>query len=62
MKNKAAMSVGELAEQLGISKPKAYELANRRDFPSIKIGKRIIIPVHAFEEWLMSCTAKGENK
>ena len=62
MTDKAAMSVSELAEQLGISKPKAYELANRNDFCSIKIGKRIIIPVHAFEAWLMSNSGQCKDK
>lgn len=50
--NKATMTVKELAEQLGISIPKAYEIANRPDFPSIKIGTRTIIPVEQFKEWL----------
>ena len=37
-----AISVHELAEQMGISLPKAYELANRPDFPSIRVGTRIL--------------------
>ena len=49
---KATMSVQELASQLGISLPKAYELAKRPGFPVLKIGSRILIPVDAFREWL----------
>lgn len=50
--NKDAMNVDELAERLGISRPKAYELVKRRDFPAIQLGKRIIIPEDAYREWL----------
>ncbi|MBR1436744.1 MAG: helix-turn-helix domain-containing protein [Bacteroidales bacterium] len=47
-----AISVHELAEQMGISLPKAYELANRPDFPSIRVGTRILIPVDELRLWL----------
>ena len=49
---KATMSVQELASQLGISLPKAYELVKRPGFPALRIGTRILIPVDAFREWL----------
>ncbi len=51
---KKTMNVEELAQQLGISKPLAYTLVKREDFPHINIGKRVIIPVTAFEEWLIN--------
>lgn len=47
------MSVKEMAKQMGICIPKAYELAKRKDFPALVLGKRIVIPVHAFEKWLV---------
>jgi excisionase family DNA binding protein len=50
--NKDAMNVDELAERLGIIRPKAYELVKRRDFPAIQLGRRVIIPVEPFREWL----------
>ena len=46
------MTVDELGEVLGISRPKAYELANREDFPKIRLGRRIIIPITGFNNWL----------
>lgn len=56
---KKTMNVQELAQQLGISKPTAYDLCKREDFPHINIGKRVIIPIAAFEEWLVtSSTSK----
>ena len=50
---KTTMSVQELSSQLGISLPKAYELVKKPDFPTIRIGTRILIPVDAFREWLI---------
>lgn len=47
------MSVQELAAQMGISLPKAYELVKTPGFPTIRIGTRILIPVEAYREWLL---------
>jgi excisionase family DNA binding protein len=52
------MNVKEMALQLGISRPKAYELVKRENFPAIFLGKRIVIPVAAFEKWLMESTSQ----
>lgn len=49
---KTTMSVRELAERMGISLPMAYDLTWRLDFPSIRVGARILIPVEAFHTWL----------
>ena len=50
--NRLCISVPEMAKQMGISRPKAYELANSKGFPAIRIGKRIVIPYAAFSDWL----------
>lgn len=51
--SKRAIDVDELAEALGISKPTAYELCNREDFPAIRITpRRIIVPVDGLQRWL----------
>ena len=47
MKDKIALSVSEMALQLGISIPKAYELTKEPGFPILKIGTRILIPIVA---------------
>lgn len=49
---KATFGVDELAATMGISRPKAYELANTEGFPIIRVGRRIRIPVSAFQQWL----------
>ena len=50
---KSTMSVQELANMIGISLPKAYELVKQPGFPVIHIGARILIPIDAFKEWLI---------
>lgn len=49
---KLTMNVKEMAQVLGISLPKAYDLANREDFPALRLGRRIVIPKAEFKEWL----------
>lgn len=40
-----------VSKVLGISSTTAYELMHRADFPSIKIGNRLIVPKEKFIEW-----------
>jgi len=50
MPEKLTMTVAEVAEQLNISKPLAYNLCASRGFPSIKLGeRRIVVPVAEFK-------------
>ena len=46
------MSINEAAERLGICRNAAYEAARRGDIPVIRIGKRFLVPVAAFERLL----------
>lgn len=57
---KLTYSVQEIADLIGISKPKAYELTYRADFPAIRIGRRVLIPKEEFKAWL-SAEARGEH-
>ena len=58
MMEKTTMNVQELAAQMGISLPKAYELVKEPDFPTIRVGTRILIPVEAYREWLIRNSVK----
>ena len=42
----------ELAGIMGISRNKAYDLANAPDFPKLRVGRRIIISKKHFAAWL----------
>lgn len=60
--SKRAIDVDELAEALGISKPTAYELCNRADFPAIRVTpRRIIIPVDGLQRWLEEQSGGGKK-
>jgi len=49
---KLVYTVPEVAQLLGINHIKMYKLVKRADFPSVRIGRRIVIPKAAFERWL----------
>ena len=46
------LSVPEIAVVLGISRAAAYELARSKDFPSLRIGTRIVVPKDKFIDWI----------
>jgi excisionase family DNA binding protein len=46
------ISVEEAARQLGISRSSAYEAIRSGQLPSIKIGRRVLVPVAALERLL----------
>ena len=47
----AYISVDEMAKMLSIARATAYQLTKISSFPCFYIGKRIIIPLSAFNEW-----------
>lgn len=46
------LSVPEVAAVLGISRAGAYELARSKEFPSLTIGTRIVVPKDKFIIWI----------
>lgn len=53
---KALMTIPEVGERLGLSRSTAYEAARRGMFPVVRNGKRMYVPVAAFENWLAGAT------
>lgn len=49
---KITLSVEETAAVLGVSRATAYELVKRQDFPSFRIGNRILVKRAALDRWL----------
>lgn len=47
-----AVSAGEAARLLGVSRPTVYQLMGREDFPSFKVGTRTLISVEGLREWI----------
>jgi len=46
------MTVEEAAEILGISRALAYSLVARQELPSLKLGRRVVIPRQALDRLL----------
>lgn len=53
------LSVDEMAKELSIARATAYQLTKTADFPCFYIGKRIIIPVSEFKNWVAK---QAQNK
>ena len=54
------LTVEEVAKILGISRAGAYNLVHREDFPTVKVGRRLIIPRDQFRSWVDK-EAQGNN-
>ncbi len=50
--NKKTITVKEFAELMGIGYIKAYELVKSKDFPCIKVGKKILVISSKIDEWI----------
>ena len=46
------LSARDLAAALGISTPSAYNLLHSADFPTLTIGKRMMVPKEKLLEWI----------
>lgn len=52
MNEKLTLSVEEAGKLLGVSRQVAYQLIHRADFPTLHIGRRILVPRKQLEEWM----------
>jgi len=48
----ATITIEQTAELLGLGRTAAYEAARRGEFPTRRLGRRIVVPVPALLEWL----------
>ena len=46
------LNAEKLAKVLGVSISSAYELMHEKDFPSVRIGKRFIVPREDIKAWI----------
>jgi len=46
------LSVSQVAKVLGISRTSTYDLVKKKDFPSITIGSRIVVPKEELILWI----------
>lgn len=56
------MTIRELSEVMQISLPTAYNLTEREDFPLIRLGRKKLVPIKAFDSWLAKQTeSRGDD-
>jgi len=48
----ARQNAEDIQAVMNISRAGAYQLMHREDFPTITIGKRMVVPRDKFLEWL----------
>lgn len=48
------LNADQLAQVLGISRAGAYQLMHAKGFPTIRIGKRMVVPKENLLRWLDS--------
>ena len=46
------LNADEIAAVLGISRANTYTLMHAKDFPTLRIGKRMIVPKEQFILWM----------
>jgi excisionase family DNA binding protein len=56
------LTMKDVQDYLGISRPKTYELAHTRGFPTVRFGRAIRVPREAFLRWLERQAGVGEGR
>lgn len=46
------LTVDELAQEMNISRPTAYDLVKRKGFPSFTIGHRVLVNRAGLQRWI----------
>ena len=46
------LNADTVAKALGVSPSSGYELMHDKEFPSLKIGNRIVVPKESFIRWV----------
>lgn len=46
------LNAEEISVLLGLSLSATYELMHRSDFPTIYLGRRMVVPIDKYEQWL----------
>ena len=49
------------AQVLGVSPASSYELMHEKDFPTLRVGSRMVVPKEKFIEWVEQHTKGGDD-
>lgn len=51
-----------VVKTLGIAPSSAYELMHEKNFPTLRIGSRMVVPKDKFIEWVVQHTKGGGSE
>ena len=54
------IGVRDAAKRLGVGRETAYSLARTGALPSVRIGRRILIPADALAKWVDAAAARAD--
>jgi len=60
--SRATMSVADFIAATGLSRGTVYDGIRRGEIPSVRVGRRILIPHVAFQRWLESCFTQPNDE
>lgn len=58
-REKLTLSVPEAAQIVGVSQSKMYEIVKIKGFPTIQIGRRLLVSANGLERWIEEQAEKG---
>ena len=53
------LNAATVSRVLGVSPASAYELMYEKDFPTLRVGSRMVVPKEKFIEWVGQHTMGG---
>ena len=53
------LNVNDLSSAIGIAPSSCYELMHEKDFPTLKVGNRMVVPKEKFKLWVEKNTGCG---
>lgn len=60
VRDRATLTVEEAAELLGVGRSCAYDAARRGDLPTVRLGRRLVVPVPALMRLLEEPLKEGQ--
>ena len=55
------LNAAMVAQVLGVAPSSAYELMHETDFPTLRVGSRMVVPKEKFIEWVEQHTKGGDD-
>ena len=56
------LNADQIAQALGISRAGAYQLMHSKGFPTVRIGKRMVVPKAQLLKWIEDRLQDGQTK